>query len=116
MSYTVTNLTSGRVSAGNRTIDASASITVDFIDAPIIAGVNGGYLSITGISATTISGTIPTLLDSTAGAVTTTLAAGIADAVAKNAIASLAAVVNQLVAQANNNKALVANLDVHVVN
>jgi len=116
MSYTVSNITSNRVSAGNHTIDAGASIVVDFIDAPIVAGVNGNYLSITGISATTIAGTIPTLVDNTAGAVTTTLAAGIADAVAKEAIASLAAVVNQLVAQSNNSKALVANLDVHVVN
>lgn len=115
MSFQVKNLTANAVAVGKLTVPANQTVTVDFVDAAIVAGVNAGVLSITGQTATSIAGAVPTLTDNSGGTASTTLAV-IADAPTANAIASLAAVVNQLATQMNNNNPLVASIDERVNN
>ena len=113
MSYQVTNLTGNSVAVGKLTIPANGTTTVSYVDAAIVAGVTGGYLSVVGESATTLAGANLELTDNTTGTASLILAA-IADAPTKNAVASLAAVVNQLAVQVNNNNALVAALNARI--
>lgn len=115
MSFQVKNLTGNSVAVGKLTIPANQTVTVNFIDAPILAGINGGYLSVTGQTATSIAGTNVALTDNTGGTASDTLAV-IADAATADAIASLAAAVNQLIVQVNNGNALSASLDQRVNN
>lgn len=115
MSFDVKNLTANAVAVGKLTIPANETRTVDFVDAAIVAGVNGGYLSITGQTATSVAGANVALTDNSGGTASTTLAV-IADAPTANAIASLAAAVNQLIVQVNNGNALSASLDQRVNN
>ncbi len=81
--------------AGGGKIAMSCSSTITLNS---VLAVGGNTLGFFGIAAAPITqpSRVNQLTDNTGGAVTTTLAAGISDTVAKNAIASLAAKVNAL--------------------
>jgi len=119
MSFTVRNLTANAVAVGKLTIPGNQSATVDFIDAAIVAGVSGGYLSVTGQSATSLAGTNVALVDSTTGvaSVTNTLVdvtVAPTQATINANFATLAALINQLSVQVNNSNALVAALNARI--
>lgn len=115
MTFQVKNLTGNSVAVGKLTLTANETKTVNFIDEAILAGVSAGYLSITGQTATTVAGTVNQLTDNSGGTASTTIAA-ITDVPTKNAVASLAAVCNQMATQLGNLNALVQSLDQRVNN
>ncbi len=119
MSFQVKNLTANAVAVGKLTLPANETRTVDFVDAAIVAGVNGGYLSVTGQTATTLAGSNIALVDSTTGvaSVTNTLVdvtVAPTQATVNANFATLAALINQLSVQVNNSNALVAALNARI--
>lgn len=115
MSFQVKNLTANAVAVGKLTIPANQTVTVDFVDAAVVAGVNAGLLSITGQTAASVAGSNSVLTDNSGGTATLTVAV-IADAATANAIASIVAILNQHSVQLNNGNALTTSLDQRVNN
>lgn len=113
MTYQVNNLTATALSVGSHTFTGFGSKTVDFLDSDLQNGISQGYLSVTGVSAAAVTTDVITLTDNTGGTASATLAV-IADAPTANALASLAAVVNQLTAQVNSMRGQVNAIDVRV--
>lgn len=115
--FTVTNLKGYDVTFGQYSLVAGDSISLDEIDAHVVAAKNAGLVSVsftadTSVVTTTFS-TPAVLTDNSAGTASATIAAIEAtytQATVRNAIASLAAKVNALVAEQAKNKSAIENI------
>lgn len=103
MAFTLKNISSTTIAVGSLTLAQGASASVDFVTTAMQTAAAGGYISIS----PTVATSVVVLTDSSTGTSGGNTVAAITDtATAANAVATLAAKLNALIAVVNSNQAL----------